>query len=345
LAWLKQIMSRNQVKRSLIGMGYHDCITPSVIQRNILENPGWYTAYTPYQPEISQGRLEACLNFQTLITELSGLDVANASLLDEGTAAAEAMSMCAAGHRNAKTFFVSAGCHPQTIAVIQTRAEPLGIDIVVGDHSTFEFNDGVFGALVQYPDTSGHIEDYRSFAERAHAAKASVVMAADLLALTILQPPGELGADIAIGNSQRFGVPLGFGGPHAAWIACVDSMKRKLPGRLVGVSKDVNGKPAYRLALQTREQHIRRDKATSNICTGAAGRCGIDVCRVSRSEGPAGNRQPHSSPRQDDRRITGCGRLPVTQRLFLRFYSRVLRQQRHCAHWSSNSGLQSSPVR
>jgi glycine dehydrogenase len=267
LAWLKQIMSRNQVKRSLIGMGYHDCITPSVIQRNILENPGWYTAYTPYQPEISQGRLEACLNFQTLITELSGLDVANASLLDEGTAAAEAMSMCAAGHRNAKTFFVSAGCHPQTIAVIQTRAEPLGIDIVVGDHSTFEFNDGVFGALVQYPDTSGHIEEYRSFAERAHAAKASVVMAADLLALTILQPPGELGADIAIGNSQRFGVPLGFGGPHAAWIACVDSMKRKLPGRLVGVSKDVNGKPAYRLALQTREQHIRRDKATSNICT------------------------------------------------------------------------------
>lgn len=267
LAWLKQIMGRNQVKRSLLGMGYHDCITPTVILRNILENPGWYTAYTPYQPEISQGRLEACLNFQTLITELSGMDVSNASLLDEGTAAAEAMSMCAAGHRNAKTFFVSEGCHPQTIAVLKTRAEPLGIEVVVGDHSSFEFNDSVFGVLVQYPDTSGHIEDYRSFAERAHAVKAKVVMAADLLALTILQPPGELGADIAIGNSQRFGVPLGFGGPHAAWIACVDAMKRKLPGRLVGVSKDVNGKPAYRLALQTREQHIRRDKATSNICT------------------------------------------------------------------------------
>jgi len=267
LAWLKQIMGRNQVKRSLIGMGYHDCITPTVILRNILENPGWYTAYTPYQPEISQGRLEACLNFQTLITELSGMDVSNASLLDEGTAAAEAMSMCAAGHRNAKTFFVSAACHPQTISVLQTRAEPLGIEIIVGDHSSFEFHDGVFGVLVQYPDTNGHIEDYRAFAERAHAAKAKVVMASDLLALTMLQAPGQLGADIAIGNSQRFGVPLGFGGPHAAWIACVDAMKRKLPGRLVGVSKDVHGRPAYRLALQTREQHIRRDKATSNICT------------------------------------------------------------------------------
>lgn len=267
LAWLREIMGRNQVKRSLIGMGYHDCITPSVILRNILENPGWYTAYTPYQPEISQGRLEACLNFQTLITELSGLDVSNASLLDEGTAAAEAMSMCAAGNRNAKTFFVSEGCHPQTIAVLKTRAEPLGIELVVGDHSSFEFHDGVFGVLVQYPDTSGHVENFRDFADRAHAAKAKVVMAADLLALTILTPPGQMGADIAIGNSQRFGVPLGFGGPHAAWIACADAMKRKLPGRLVGVSKDANGKPAYRLALQTREQHIRRDKATSNICT------------------------------------------------------------------------------
>ncbi len=267
LAELKQIMSRNQVCRSLIGMGYHDCITPSVILRNILENPGWYTAYTPYQPEISQGRLEACLNFQTMITELSGLDVANASLLDEGTAAAEAMSMCAAGNRNAKTFFVSAGCHPQTIAVLQTRAEPIGVKIVVGNHDDYEFVDGVFGALVQYPETSGSICDFTSFTERAHAARVKVVAAADLLALTVLQPPGQWGADIAIGNSQRFGVPLGFGGPHAAWIACTDKLKRKLPGRLVGVSRDANGKPAYRLALQTREQHIRRDKATSNICT------------------------------------------------------------------------------
>ncbi|MEO2029934.1 MAG: aminomethyl-transferring glycine dehydrogenase [Fuerstiella sp.] len=267
LAWLKQIMSRNQVRRSLIGLGYHDCITPAVILRNILENPGWYTAYTPYQPEISQGRLEACLNFQTMITELSGLDVANASLLDECTAAAEAMNMCAAGIRKAKTFFVSDGCHPQTIAVLQTRAEPMGIDIVVGKHDDFEFTDGVFGVLIQYPDTSGHIADFTSFTERAHAAGVKVVAAADLLALTVLQPPGQWGADIAVGNSQRFGVPLGFGGPHAAWIACTDKLKRKLPGRLVGVSRDAHGKLAYRLALQTREQHIRRDKATSNICT------------------------------------------------------------------------------
>lgn len=290
LAWLQQIMGRNQVRRSLIGMGYHDCITPSVIQRNILENPGWYTAYTPYQPEISQGRLEACLNFQTMITELSGLDVANASLLDEGTAAAEAMSMCAAGNRNAKTFFVSNGCHPQTIAVLQTRAEPLGIEIAVGDHNSFEFHDGVFGALVQYPDTSGHTEDYTTFAGRAHAAKAKVVMAADLLALTVLKPPGQMGADIAVGNSQRFGVPLGFGGPHAAWIACADSMKRKLPGRLVGVSKDANDKPAYRLALQTREQHIRRDKATSNICT-AQVLLGVVASMYAVYHGPKGLRE------------------------------------------------------
>ncbi|HIK93018.1 MAG TPA: glycine dehydrogenase (aminomethyl-transferring), partial [Planctomycetes bacterium] len=254
LAWLKQIMSRNQVRRSLIGLGYHDCITPAVILRNILENPGWYTAYTPYQPEISQGRLEACLNFQTMITELSGLDVANASLLDECTAAAEAMNMCAAGIRKAKTFFVSDGCHPQTIAVLQTRAEPIGVEIVVGKHDDFEFVDGVFGALIQYPDTSGHIADFTSFTERAHAAGVKVVAAADLLALTVLQPPGQWGADIAVGNSQRFGVPLGFGGPHAAWIACTDKLKRKLPGRLVGVSRDAHGKLAYRLALQTREQ-------------------------------------------------------------------------------------------
>lgn len=267
LAWLRQIMNRNQVRRSYIGQGYHDCITPAVIQRNILENPGWYTAYTPYQPEISQGRLEACLNFQTMITELSGLDVSNASLLDEGTAAAEAMAMCAAGNRKATTFLVAAGCHPQTIAVLETRAKPVGITIKVADHDSFEFDESVFGVLLQYPDTNGGIGNFSEVIGKAQASKAKVVMAADLLALMLLKSPGELGADIAVGSSQRFGVPMGFGGPHAAWIACKDAMKRKLPGRLVGVSKDANGGQVYRLALQTREQHIRRDKATSNICT------------------------------------------------------------------------------
>ena len=267
LAWLKAIMNQNQVKRSLIGQGYHGTVVPPVIQRNILENPGWYTAYTPYQPEISQGRLEACLNFQTMITELSGMDISNASLLDEATAAAEAMAMCAGSNRKATTFLVSSGCHPQTIAVLKTRAEPVGITIEVKDDADFAFDETVFGCLLQYPDTNGSINDYSSLIEAAHAVKAKVVMAADLMALVELVPPGQLGADIAVGNSQRFGVPLGFGGPHAGWIACTDNLKRKLPGRLVGVSKDANGKNAYRLALQTREQHIRRDKATSNICT------------------------------------------------------------------------------
>jgi len=304
LEWLSSIMSRNVLRRSLIGQGYHECITPSVIQRNILENPGWYTAYTPYQPEISQGRLEACLNFQTLITELSGLDVSNASLLDEATAAAEAMSMCAAGHRNAKTFFVSENCHPQTIAILKTRAEPLNINVVVGCHNDFAFDDAVFGALVQYPDTSGNIEDFTAFIERAHQHKARIVMAADLLALTMLKPPGQIGADIAVGNSQRFGVPLGFGGPHAAWIACKDDMKRKLPGRLVGVSKDANGRPAYRLALQTREQHIRRDKATSNICT-AQVLLGVVASMYAIYHGPKGLRQIAERVHMHARTIAG----------------------------------------
>src|SRR6266478_8435100 len=270
LVELRTIAKTNKVARSFIGAGYSDCITPPVIQRNILENPGWYTAYTPYQAELAQGRLEALLNFQTMVTDLTALDIANASLLDEATAAAEAMALCyhAATGRNLRNrFFVADNCHPQTIAVVRTRAKPLGIEIVTGNFSNFEFDDTVFGALVQYPATDGVIYDYEKFAKAAHEADALLVVAADILALTLLKPPGEFGADVAIGSTQRFGVPLGFGGPHAAYIATRDQFKRHLPGRLVGVSHDVEGRPAYRLALQTREQHIRRDKATSNICT------------------------------------------------------------------------------
>jgi len=268
LAELKELIRQNQVFRSFIGMGYANCITPAVIQRNILENPGWYTQYTPYQPEISQGRLEALLNFQTMVTDLTGLEIANASLLDEGTAAAEAMSLSnGVSKTGAKTFWVSETCHPQTIAVVQTRAQALGIAVIIGDHRTFQFDQPVFGVLVQYPATDGVIYDYQDFCDRAHAAGAVVTVAADLLSLTLLKPPGEFGADIAVGNSQRFGVPLGYGGPHAAYFATRELYKRQLPGRLVGVSKDVHGNPALRLSLQTREQHIRRDKATSNICT------------------------------------------------------------------------------
>ena len=268
LAELKKIASKNQVFRSFIGMGYHDCITPPVIQRNILENPGWYTAYTPYQPEIAQGRLEALLNFQTMIIDLTGLEIANASLLDEATAAAEAMTMSYGLCKSkAKAFFVSSACHPQTIEVVQTRAKPLDIDIVVGDHTTFAFEQPVFGVLLQYPSSDGTICDYRDFVEQAHAAGALVTVAADPLSLILLTPPGEFGADIAVGSTQRFGIPLGYGGPYAAYFATREEYKRQVPGRIVGVSRDVYGKPALRLALQTREQHIRRDKATSNICT------------------------------------------------------------------------------
>jgi glycine dehydrogenase len=267
LAELRAISRKNKIAHSFIGCGYSDCITPPVIQRNILENPGWYTAYTPYQAELAQGRLEALLNFQTMITDLTGLEIANASLLDEATAAAEAMALCHAVVPNRKTFFVADNCHPQTTAVVQTRAKPLGITIKTGNYSRFKFDDTVFGALVQYPATDGAIYDYTDFIKQAHDAGAPVVVAADILALTLLKPPGEFGADVAVGNTQRFGVPLGFGGPHAAYFATRDQYKRHMPGRLVGVSHDAEGRPAYRLALQTREQHIRRDKATSNICT------------------------------------------------------------------------------
>ena len=264
---LAAIMDQNAEMRSLIGAGYSASVTPPVIQRNILENPGWYTAYTPYQPEISQGRLEACLNFQTLITELSGLPVSNASLLDEPTAAAEAMAMCLASNKKANRFLVSKECHPQTIAVLQTRAEPLGIEIEVGDENNWQLDSSVAGLLLQYPGTGGGITDPSAIVAAAKQARVKVVMACDLLSLLLLTSPGTLGADIAVGSAQRFGVPLGFGGPHAGWIACSDALKRRLPGRIVGVSKDAHGNPACRLSLQTREQHIRREKATSNICT------------------------------------------------------------------------------
>jgi glycine dehydrogenase len=267
LAELRQLAKKNTVARSFIGAGYSDTIVPPVIQRNILENPGWYTAYTPYQAEIAQGRLEALLNFQTMITDLTALDIANASLLDEGTAAAEAMTLCRAAVGDRNTFFVADNCHPQTIEIVQTRARPLGIKLVVEDFSRFKFDETVFGALVQYPATDGAIYDYESFAKAAHDAGALLVVAADILALTLLKPPGEFGADVAVGSTQRFGVPLGFGGPHAAYFATRDGYKRHMAGRLVGVSHDATGRPGYRLALQTREQHIRRDKATSNICT------------------------------------------------------------------------------
>jgi glycine dehydrogenase len=266
---LKQIVSANQVCRSFIGMGYHDTITPGVIQRNVLENPGWYTQYTPYQAEIAQGRLEALLNFQTMVAELTALPVANASLLDEATAAAEAMHMClAADRRGRKAFFVADDCHPQTIAVVRTHAEPLGVTVEVGPVSALDVpREDLAGVLLQHPTTDGRIVDYRPLVERVHGAQTMVVAACDVLSLVVLTPPGEWGADVAIGSTQRFGVPLGYGGPHAAYLATRDEYRRQMPGRIVGVSKDAQGKAAYRLALQTREQHIRRDKATSNICT------------------------------------------------------------------------------
>src|SRR5438105_9140916 len=267
LAELRALASKNRVARNFIGAGYSDTITPPVIQRNVLENPGWYTAYTPYQAELAQGRLEALLNFQNMVTDLTALDIANASLLDEATAAAEAMALCHAVVAGRKTFFVADNCHPQTIDVVRTRAKLLVIEVKIDNFSRFKFDSPVFGALVQYPATDGAVYDYTGFVRRAHDAGALVVVAADILALTLLNPPGEFGADVAVGNTQRFGVPLGFGGPHAAFFATRDQFKRHMPGRLVGVSHDAAGKPAYRLALQTREQHIRRDKATSNICT------------------------------------------------------------------------------
>jgi glycine dehydrogenase len=269
LTSFRHVASRNQVFRSFIGLGYYECLTPPVIQRNIFENPGWYTAYTPYQAEVAQGRLEALLNFQTMVTDLTGLPVSNASLLDEATAAAEAMGLAWAvrGSTDRSVFFVSRECHPQTIEVVRTRAKAKGITVAVGDHRTFAFGPTVFGALVQYPASDGAIYDYRALRSTLKASETLLIVATDLLSLTLLEAPGSWGADIAIGSAQRFGVPLGYGGPHAAFFTCRDEFTRQIPGRVIGVSRDTDGQPALRMALQTREQHIRREKATSNICT------------------------------------------------------------------------------
>ena len=270
LWYIKQVAKKNKVFTTMIGQGYHGSITPPAIQRNILENPAWYTAYTPYQPEISQGRLEALLNYQTMITDLTGLEIANASLLDEATAAAEAMTMAQRSSRSKMTaFFIDENCHPQNIAVMKTRALPLDIEVIVGNPDDLDAS-AVFGAIFQYPGTYGHLRDFTAEMDALHATKAIGIVIADPMALTILKEPGAMGADIAVGSTQRFGIPLGYGGPHAAYMACKDKMKRSMPGRIIGVSIDSHGEPAYRLSLQTREQHIRREKATSNVCTAQA---------------------------------------------------------------------------
>src|SRR5258705_3351664 len=269
LTYFRALAARNQVFRSFIGMGYSDCVTPPVIQRNILENPGWYTAYTPYQAEIAQGRLEALLTFQTMVIDLTGVEIANASLLDEATAAAEAMTMSYAlkGKPGKEVFLVASECHPQTIDVVKTRAGVRGIEVRVASYADFKIGPEVFGALVQYPATDGAVIDYTKTVEHVHKGDALLTVAADLLSLVLLTPPGEWGADIVVGNTQRFGVPLGYGGPHAAYFATRDEFKRHLPWRIIGVSRDADGKSALRMALQTREQHIRREKAPSNVCT------------------------------------------------------------------------------
>src|SRR6266446_3494030 len=269
LAELGGLAKKNIVARSFIGAGYSDTITPPVIQRNVLENPGWYTAYTPYQAEIAQGRLEALLTFQTMVIDLTGVEIANASLLDEATAAAEAMTMSYAlkGKPGKEVFLVASECHPQTIDVVKTRASVRGIEVRVASYADFKIGPDVFGALVQYPATDGAVIDYTKTVEHVHKGDALLTVAADLLSLVLLTPPGEWGADIVVGNTQRFGVPLGYGGPHAAYFATRDEFKRHIPGRIIGVSRDADGKRALRMALQTREQHIRREKATSNVCT------------------------------------------------------------------------------
>ena len=269
LTYVSELASKNKIYKNFLGQGYYGTNTPLVVLRNIFENPGWYTAYTPYKAEIAQGRLEALLNYQTMIMDLTGMEIANASLLDEGTAAAEAMHMLHAESKNqtGHKFFVSSECFPQTIDVLKTRSEPLGIELVIGDHNKVELDESYFGALIQYPAGNGEIYDYSHFMAKAIEKNVMVAVAADLLSLTLLTPPGEWGADVVVGSAQRFGVPMGYGGPHAGYFATKDAYKRQMPGRLIGVSVDSQGNNALRMALQTREQHIRREKATSNICT------------------------------------------------------------------------------
>ncbi|MGZ4116245.1 MAG: aminomethyl-transferring glycine dehydrogenase, partial [Bacteroidia bacterium] len=273
---LRGLASKNKVFKTYIGLGYNNTIVPPVIQRNVLENPGWYTAYTPYQAEIAQGRLEALLNFQTMIMDLTGMEIANASLLDESTAAAEAMAMLFNNRsreqvkNNSNKFFVSDECYPQTIDLLKTRSAPMGIELVIGNFKTIALDGSVYAALLQYPAADGQVYDYADFVKKAKANGTSIAVAADVLSLALLTPPGEWGADVVVGNTQRFGVPMGYGGPHAAFFACREEYKRIIPGRIIGVSVDAQGNPALRMALQTREQHIRRDKATSNICTAQA---------------------------------------------------------------------------
>ena len=273
LSHIKELSEKNKVFKSYIGLGYHEAIVPSVIQRNILENPGWYTAYTPYQAEIAQGRLEALLNFQTMVCDLTGMELANASLLDESTAAAEAMALLfdvrerAQKKAGANKFFVSEEILPQTLSVLLTRSTPIGIDLVVGNHREFDFSEEFFGAILQYPGKHGHVFDYSDFVAKANENNIKVAVAADILSLVKLKAPGEFGADVVVGTTQRFGIPLGYGGPHAGYFATKEKYKRSIPGRIIGVTKDTDGNRALRMALQTREQHIKREKATSNICT------------------------------------------------------------------------------
>ena len=326
LAELRAIAAKNQVFRSFIGAGYSDCITPPVIQRNILENPGWYTAYTPYQAEIAQGRLEALLNFQTMMIDLTGMEIANASLLDEATAAAEAMAMCHAIRKDAgaHAFFVSQDCHPQTIDVIRTRAEPLGIKVIVGNESAFRFEEKIFAVLLQYPATHGAIRDHSPFIEKVHAANALAIVAADILSLTLIKPPGEFGADVAVGSTQRFGVPLGFGGPHAAYFATRDEFKRHMPGRLVGVSHDAEGRPAYRLAANARATHPPRQSHEQHLHgPGSPRRDRLDVRRLPRPGGAETDRKACSCDDSDPRIHVARTRLRDRRGAILRHTARI----------------------